>query len=288
MALDINAIKAKLKALDEGKPKSRKWKPKDEHIVRCLPLPGEEDIAFIIKWHYGVDGGRPMACPGTWGDDCPFCDLAVRLKSWKDEKGRDKPEHVRKMDWEFFKKVDAGVKHYIPVIIRRKDSTEVDGPFLWETTPKTYSSVLRICANDDWNDDHPEGGSTRVVTSLVHGLDLVVRLKKAGQDGNKTSFDLTEVEERKKFSPVFKDSDGGVQRATGLLAKVPVQSDIAKEVTTAEAQRVFDTWHASLSSDPAPAADGGVDYGTNGAETPASGGASVDETVARLEAMLKQ
>ena len=99
---------------------------------------------------------------------------------------------------------------------------------------------------------------------------------------------LTEVEERKKFSPVFKDADGGYQRAAGLLSKLPSEGDITKRVTTDEAQRVFDAWQGSLSSEPAPASDAGVDYGTNGAEVPATGGGGVDETVARLEAMLRQ
>ena len=49
MAMDLNALKAKLKTLEEGKPKSKKWKPKDEHIVRCLQLEGEEDLALIVK-----------------------------------------------------------------------------------------------------------------------------------------------------------------------------------------------------------------------------------------------
>lgn len=291
MAFDINAIRAKLKGLEEGKPKSKRWKPKGEDSIRCLPLPGEDDIAFIVKWHYGMDAGRQMACPSTWGDECPFCDLAVRLKSWKDEKGRDKPESQRKMDWEFFKKVDAAVKHYIPIVVRKKDSTEVEGPLLWELTPKTYQAVLKILSNDDWNDDHPEGGALRVLTSLTHGLDLVVKLKKAGQDGNKTSYDLTEVEERKKFSPLFKPADGGEQAARALLAKIPTEADIAKRVTTEDAEKVFAAWQASLSDpkdDGASGSDSGVEYSSNSAEKAATGGAGVDETVARLEAMLKQ
>lgn len=289
MAFDINAIRNKLKSMEEGRPKSRRWKPKDEHTVRALPIPGEEDLALVLKWHYGVDGGRPMACPGTWDEDCPFCDLARRLKSWKDEKGRDKPEHVRKMDWEWFKKVDAAVKHYVPVVVRKKDSADVEGPFLWELTPTTYQALLKICANDDWNDDHPEGGGLRVLTSLGHGLDLVVVLKKPGEKGNAKPFPLTEVEERKKFSPVFKAADGGEQRARGLLERIPDISEIAKPVSTEEAERVFATWQSSMAEGGASesgSGDSGVEYGSGGSERPAQGGDGVDETVAKLEAML--
>lgn len=290
MAFDINAIRAKLKILEEGKPKSRRWKPQDEHTVRCLPLPGEEDISLVLKWHYGVDGDRQMACPSTWGEDCPFCDLAKSLKSWKDEKGRDKPEHVRKMDWEFFKKIDAAVKHYIPIVVRKKDSADVEGPFLWELTPTTYQAVLKILAKDDYNDDHPEGGGLRILTSLMHGLDLTVILKKPGEKGNAKPFPLTEIDERRKFTPLFKAADGGEARARTLLEKIPNIGEIAKQVNTAEAEKVFATYSASLSGKKdEPASSGvGVEYPTNSGEQPASDGAGVDETVARLEAMLKQ
>jgi hypothetical protein len=290
MAFDISAIRAKLKNLEEGKPKSKRWKPKDEHTIRCLPLSGEEDIALILKWHYGVDADRPMACPSTWDHECPFCDLARRLKSWKDEKGRDKPEHLRKMDWECFKKVDAAVKHYIPIVVRKKESTDVEGPFLWELTPTTYQAVLKICANDDWNDDHPEGGGLRVLTSLVHGLDLVVVLKKPGEKGNAKPFPLTEVEERKKFSPIFKSGDGGEQRARGLLDRIPNISEIARPVTTEEAEKVFAAWEASMSEGGSESSrSDGTEYGggkPTGGERPAQSGGDVDETVAKLEAML--
>ena len=281
--MDLAALKAKLKQLEEGKPKSKKWKPKDEHTVRCLPLEGEEDLAFVIKWHYGVDNGRQMACPSTWGDECPFCDLSKYLRSWKDENGKDKPEAVRKNDWEWSKKVEAAVKHYIPMVERKKDSTDLLGPFLWEMTPKTYTAVFKICCNDDWNEDHPDGGGLRVLTSLEHGLDLVVTLKKKGEKGNTTSFDLTEVEERKKFSPVIK---GDLARAKELLTKIPTMADIAKPVTTEEAEKVFSAWKASMDSSPPDTKDAGVEHGSNSGETVAKGGKNVDETVAKLEAML--
>jgi hypothetical protein len=282
--MDLAALKAKLKALEEGKPKSKKWKPKDEHIVRCLPLEGEEDLAFVIKWHYGVDNGRQMACPSTWGDECPFCDLSKYLRSWKDENGKDKPEAVRKKDWEWSKQLEAAVKYYIPMVERKKDSTDLLGPFLWEMTPKTYTAVFKICCNDDWNEDHPDGGGLRVLTSLEHGLDLVVTFKKKGEKGNTTSFDITDVEERKKFSPLIK---GDPAKAKELLTKIPTMSDITKQVSTEEADKVFAAWKASMNNEPADTKDAGIEHGANNGETVAKGGKSVDETIAKLEAMLK-
>ncbi len=279
--MDINEIKARLKGMEDGKSKSARWKPKDEHICRLLPLPGEEDLSFIIKWHYGVDGGRQMYCPSTHGDECPFCDLAKFLKSWKDENGKDKTEAMRKHDWEWFKKVDAAVKHYTPIVIRKKDSTDVEGPFLWEYTPKTYTSLFKICANDDWNDEHPDGGGLRVLTSLTHGLDLIISLKKKGEKGNTTSFDLTDVEERKKFSAIYK---GDVKQAQALLEKIPHADQIGKPITTAEAEKVFKTWQSAMSTAPADTKEPGVEYGSG--EKALTGGKSVDEVTAQLEKLL--
>lgn len=282
MALDLNALKAKLKAMEEGKPKSRKWKPRDEHIARCLPLEGEEDLAFVIKWHYGVDNGRQMACPTTWGDSCPFCELAAYLKSWKDDKGKDKPEAVRKKDWEWFKKVDAAVKHYVPMVERLKNSDKLDGPFLWEMTPKTYQSLFKIACDDERNADHQDGGGLRVLTSLEHGTDVTVTLKKKGEKGNTTSFDLTEVSGRLKTSPLIK---GDLPAAKALLARIPTMNDIAKPVSTEEAEKVFAAWKGSMDTTTPDTADAGVEHG-NSAETVAKGGDAVNETVAKLQQML--
>jgi len=287
--MNIEQIRAKLKGLEEGKPKSKRWKPKDEHTVRCLPLPNDEDIAFVIKWHYGVDAGKQMYCPSTDGNDCAFCDLAKFLKSWKDEKGRDKDEATRKRDWDFFKKIDAAVKHYIPVVVRKKDAAgklldEVEGPYLWELTPKTYQAVLKVCVDDDYNDGHPDGGGYKVLTSLMHGLDLVVSLKKANTPGNATSYDLTSVDERKKFTAVFKGDEGA---AKALLTKIPTASEIGKPVSTEEAEIIFKKWQGSMEETTDVAKDtAGVEYGSNSIETVASGGNDVDVTVAKLEAML--
>jgi len=280
--MKIEEIRAKLKSMESGRPRNSKWKPKDKHTVRLLPLPDAEDLAFVVKWHYGVDGNRPLACPTTWGDDCIFCEFGKTLRSWKNEKGVDKTEGERKRDWELFKKVEAAVKHYAPVVVRKPDSAEVEGPFLWEMTPKSYKALLSICAHDDWNEDHPEGGVLKILTSLKHGLDVDVELKKKGEKGNTTNFDLTEIGERKKFSWLVKND---LAASEALVAKQPVMADIAKPVSAEEAEKVFNTWSASMQTE-APSASEGVEHATNGAEHPASGGASVDETVARLEALL--
>lgn len=284
--MDINTLRAKVKQLEEGKPKSKKWKPKDKHTVRLLPIPEGDDIAFVIKWHYGVDGNRAMACPDTWGDQCDFCDLTTELRSWKGPDGKDKSEADRKKDWEWVKKIGAATKHYSPMVERteKNGTSELQGPFLWEMTPKSYTALLKVCALEDYNEDHPEGGALKVLTSTKHGLDLVVELKKAGEKGNQTSYDLTEITERRKGSLLTKDGDKAVAE---ILAKVPKLEDIASPVTSEQASKVFKAWKASLSKEPAEGGDTGVEYNdsANGEEQ-TKGGADVDATVAKLESLL--
>ena len=284
--MNLDAIRAKLKVLEEGKTKSRRWKPSDEHTVRVLPLPDEEDLSMTVKWHYGVDQGRQMYCPSTHGDNCAFCDLAQFLRSWKDENGKDKTEATRKRDWDIFKKVEAAVKHYVPVVVRKKNSDDVEGPYLWEMTPKTYTALFKICANDERNDDHPDGGGLRVLTSLMHGVDLVVNLKKKGEKGNQTSYDLTEVEPRMKTSAIFK---GDKKSAEELLKKIPNLSEIAKVVTTDEAQKVFSVWEGSVSGADTGNNEPGVEHGRDAnAEQVQTGGLDTNATISKLEALLNK
>lgn len=279
--MNLEAIKAKLKQLEEGKPKSKKWKPKDEHTVRVLPLLGkdsEDDIAYTVKWHYGVDSGKPMYCPTSHGDDCEFCDLVSFLRAWKDENGKSKSETVKQRDWETSKKLEAAVKHYVPIVVRKKDSTEVEGPYLWEISPKTYKELIKVCVSPDRNEDHPDGGGYKVLTSLMHGVDLTVTLKKKGEKGNQTSYDLTEVEPRLKTSAVVKGDEAASRE---IASKVPGIDDVAKKISSSEAAKVFASWHSTMSDSAADTKDSGVEYNP-GTEKVASGGLNVEDALQNL------
>jgi hypothetical protein len=289
MPLDINALRAKLKGMEEGKPKSKKWKPKDEHIVRCLPLPGDpDDIALVLKWHYGMADGRQMYCPTTHGESCPFCDFAQTLRGWKDDDGNDKTDAARKADWEWFKKLDAAVKHYIPVIVRKEKDGEYEGPYLWELTPKTHTSVFKVVCDDERNDGHPAGGGLAILTSLEHGVDLKVELKKAGQKGNTTSYDLTEATARTKMTPVLKGVDKAAIKK--MMDSIPTLADIGTPISTAEANIHFKKWESTFDKD-AVSADAGLEVGgekaaANSSEEVATGGLKTDDVISKLEALM--
>lgn len=282
--MNIEEIKAKLKAAQNGKPTKAIWKPKSKHTVRLLPLPGEADITEVILWHYGVDDGRKMYCPATTGEQCSFCDLAQSLRGWRDADGNEKTEADRARDWEAFKKIQSATKYYAPIVVRKDTEDEYEGPFWWEMTPKVRERLLTICADDDWNAQHKEDGGSRILTSLTQGLDLTVVLKKAGQDGNSTSYDLTEVTERKVFSTFFKSK--GAKAAKEVLESIPDLKGAVQVVTSQQVEKVFASWEAGLSDGGNKAESSGTEHGNPNAEKTLSGGKSVQEVLDKLDSLI--
>ena len=277
--MNVEALRKRLAEMNAGPGKRTIWKPKDEHHVRCMDVPGDESFGREVGYHYGVDGGKKMYCPASHGDECPFCDLAESLRSYRDADGNEKPEAVRKQDFEWFKKIQRAVKHYVPVIVRKDGADEIEGPLWWEMSPRTFQKLIEICCNDDWNEDHPDGGGSKVLTSLTTGLDLVVSLKKAGQKGNKTSYDLTDVEERKKFSALTKSGN-----AKAIVDRIPDFDSVAKRVDTNEAKKIFAEFESNLASGKIEADNGsGVEYPSNSAEK-LDGDTPIDDVIAKLQA----
>lgn len=283
MGLSLDAIRKRVAELEAGPGKKTTWKPKDEHIVRCLESGNEDEFGREVGFHYGVDQGRRMYCPGTDGDDCSFCALADSLRSWRDENGNEKPEAVRKQDFDWFKKIQRAVKHYVPIVVRKDDGGN-EGPLWWEMSPRTYGDLLKICMDDDWNKMHKHGGGSKILTHQDEGLDLVVSLAKAGQKGNKTSFDLTNVKERKMLSPLVKGGD-----AKALLERIPAFSTAVKPMTSEEARKVFAEFEASLTKGAVPTAKESTDVEytvpSHNAER-LEGKESVDDVMAKLQSIV--
>lgn len=280
----VEEIKAKLKALSKGGGGGKIWKPKDNHSVRILPLVGDEyptnELAVSVFWHYGVDAGKKMYCPKNTGDSCSFCDFAESLYSYNDENGKKKSKEQKDEDFQIYKKVNAAEKFYVPIVVRKEKSTEVEGPVWWEMTQKTFQTLLEITINDDWNEDHPDGGGYKILTSLRAGLDLEVSLLPKNSPENKTNFDLTKVQERKKFTELVK---GDLAAAERIVESIPSLREIIRPITGKAAADIFDKFALSQGEDSKPESE--VDY--NG-EKVSEGGNSVDDTVSRLEQMIKK
>lgn len=238
--MNLEALRKRFAELDSKNKKGAKatWKPEGEHNVRLLPWEGnEEDLGKELYWHYSIGKSLKLYCPKNDGNDCAVCDLAEQLRSWNDVNGKEKPKTLREADFQLFRKLQSGPKHYVPVIVRKGDTgDEFDGPFWWEMSPTVYKALFSICLNEDYNDGHADGGGLAILTSIEHGRDIKVKFAKPGENGNATSYNKVTVEERKKTRPLLVDR----KQANSLLEKIPALSDSIKPLSSSEVQKIFD------------------------------------------------
>lgn len=282
--MDLEAIKARLAGLAAGRGGSGKggglgqqWKPKDEHECRLLPYPFADEPFIEMNFHYDIGDSFPILCPRNFSDDCVICDFADDLKSWKDVKtGKDKPEAIRKADFEMFRKLQAKQRYFVWMVERGK---EEEGPKYWSCSFSVYNAFLKICADQDYNDGRKDGGGAAILTSPDAGHDFHVSFQKPGEKGNNKTFHNTEIKERKKPTKLLDDK----KKQAELLAAVPKLESVIQKLSSKEVEIV---WKKFLNSGEKTAENkpGGdttatEKYATNSAEKPPIGGRSVDDAL---------
>lgn len=262
--MDLAAVKARLEQMNnKGKKTLEKlWKPKDEHTVRLLPQHGKDEPFIEMMFHYEIGNNFQLSCPKNYGEDCCICEFADKLRSWKDDEGKDKPEHQRKSDFEIFRKLQSKPKYFVAVVERQKDDSGKEvlaGPFFWSVTQKVYTSLLRICANDDWNEGRDDGGGLNILVSPSSAHDILVSYQPPGKKGNNTSMFLTVVEERKKPTKLHTDQ----KEVKRLLDAVPSIDEVVQRKTSSEVSKIFSSYVNSNISEDAAAAVGKTDVEYN-------------------------
>lgn len=277
--MDINSIKARLQALSNRSKKANDiWKPRDEHAVRLLPYPHGTDPFLELAFHYDI-GEQSVLCPKVnFGNECAICDFCDALKSWKNPDGNDKPERDRKTDWELFKKIQAKVRVFVPMVERGKEG---DGPKFWGVTPNQAVQILEICNDGDrlsevGEDPKNPKNALRVVIDADKAYDLTVKFAKPGEKGNTKSFAQVTIEGKIKATPLLADKKARQE----LISQVKNIREVYPEVTSEEANRIFQKF---VNSGQAEAkAEGGVEYRPNTTETQKTGGRTVDEAFADI------
>lgn len=210
------------------------WKPSDEHNIRCVPQPDGSPAIKELNLHYNINKG-PIVCPKNFGDECSICDFAAKLYSWKDENGNDKPPGTKQKDWEMFRKIQAAPKWYVAVLEREH---EAEGVRYWAMTKRVVDELVKLCTNEDLNADREDGGEEKILTSPTNAYDLHISFKKSANadgKGNLTDYPLTEVEERKKPSPLNKDQ----KEADRILKSVPSIDQAVERVSSKEVHQMF-------------------------------------------------
>lgn len=275
---NINDLKARLASLNRKTSKNTDiWKPKDEHDVRLLDVPGQEPFQELA-WHFNVGEEQQILCPKVnFGDECVICDFAETLKGWKDEKGRDKPEKQRKEDFEVFKKIQAQSKAYMPVVERTDDGKSISAPAWWALTQNQANQVLEVCTDPDRLgacDINPEDSDHALdaVISPKKAFDLHVSFKKPGEKGNSKTFTVVDIKPKYKPSVLT----GNADKDAALVKEVKPLKEVFAKVSSSEVEKIFSKFIGNGTKEAKPA--GGKEYAPKTTEKAAkSGTRTVDE-----------
>jgi hypothetical protein len=279
--MDLNALKEKLQQLNRRTNNSNDiWKPKDEHEVRLIPYPHGPEPFNEIHFHYEVGESPAIVCPKlNFGEDCAVCDFADRLKSWKDKNGRDKPEVLRKSDFETFKKIQAKARVYVPMVERGKES---EGPKFWGVTPNQSLEILQVCADSDrLSELGLDANDTKRALDVIFRTDLAYDLKvsfrKPGEKGNTKSFTQIVITGGIKAKPLSKDK----AQAQELLAAVKNIKDLFPPVSSDDVAKALNRWVSGGRSEESVVAESKPaeqKYKTNSSEDAGKkGGKTIDE-----------
>jgi len=278
--MNLKQIRDRLAGLANKTQKRRDmWKPKDKHVIRCLPYPHGDEPILELGFHYELGAVRSLLCPKhNFGNECAVCNLADKLRSWNDESGADKPEEVRKADFELFKKIQVRERWYIPMIDREDDNPT---PKFYAFGKTIYERLLNMCLNEEMNEIAKKEG-TDVLTDVDSAFDLTVDFKKAMNEdkkGNTKTFPVTVVENKMRPSKLAKSK----KEVEELIAKVPNMSEVYPEVSTEEVNKIFMDFISGGGTD-VKVEDSGTEYKANTAEKPVEGGQSIDDAFKDLAA----
>lgn len=216
MAVDIEAIKAKLKALNSYGSASTTssmnlWYPEvGEYTIRCIPWSDAPDGQPYHEFSFYYFGKYKMLARSQFGHSDPIKECRDKLFSTKKDD-----------DKQLAKKLLAKTRAYILVLVRGKES---EGIKVWSVGKEIHSRLLNFFLDSEIGD----------YTDLNSGFDLKVTVKKLpGKKYNDTAVDVA-----RKPSKAF----GDLTKLEELKKNVPNLRNVYKEKTYEECKRDLDTW----------------------------------------------
>jgi len=145
--MDLNAVKAKLQALNKKTSKTTNlWKPEEgKQTIRILPYKFQPEMPFMeLYFHYGI-GKRSLLSPVTTGGTDPIVEFAQQLKSTGDRE-----------DFMNSLKLTPKMRTYVPVLVRGK---EKEGVKFWGFGKIVYQELLGYAEDPDYaNFEDPMNG----------------------------------------------------------------------------------------------------------------------------------
>lgn len=206
MALNVDAIKARLASLNQkggsgnnSNPKAKEfiWKPSEgKQDIRIVPYQYQPENPFIeLKFHYDFMG-KTYLSPSSFNKADPICELSDRLK-----KNGDKD------DWRIGRDLEPKMRTFVPIIVRGKES---EGVKFWGFGVQVYKQLMAAMSEPDYGD----------ITDLVNGYDIRVEFtKKSGKKSSdgKQEFPETTIMIKPKQKPVI---DTSMPDARAVLEKI--------------------------------------------------------------------
>ena len=214
MALDLNAIRAKLNKLSGGNSRrDTLWRPQEgeEHVVRLISFPDNDGQPFKERWFYYNIGNNPgLLAPHQFGEPDPIQELINELRS-----------DGNKESYELAKKLYPKMRAYAAVIVRGEEDK---GVRLWSFGKMVYQSLLNIMLDEDYGD----------ITDPTDGRDIkVVCTKPPGR-----MYAQTDVRPRGKATSLHKSQ----KEATAWINSIPNLDDMYSCKSYDELGKIVNAW----------------------------------------------
>ena len=214
MALDLNAIRAKLNKLSgNNSRRDSLWRPQEgeEHVVRIVAFPDNDGQPFKERWFYYNIGNNPgLLAPHQFGSPDPIQELINELRS-----------DGNKESYELAKKLYPKMRAYAAVIVRGE---EEKGIRLWSFGKMVYQSLLNIMLDEDYGD----------ITDLTTGRDIkVVCTKPPGR-----MYAVTDVRPRGKSTSLAESQ----KTAKTWIDNIPNLDDIYSCKSYDELGKIVNAW----------------------------------------------
>jgi hypothetical protein len=183
MAIDVNALKARLAALQNPKGAKGDNQPKTlwraavgKHSVRILPSMFDKTNPFKeIYVYYGINN-KTMMSPACYDEKDPIAEFTQKLR-----------KSSNKEDWQLARKMEPKMRVMVPVIVRGEEDK---GVMLWEFGKQVYMELIAIMEDEDVGD----------YTDPISGRDITIETTSPEQNG--TNFNQSKVRVRTKITPL--------------------------------------------------------------------------------------
>ena len=220
MAIDLNAIKAKLNQLQTtGNRRNNLWRPEPgKQIVRIVPYQHDRSNPFReLYFHYDL-GKKNYLSPVTHGKPDPVVEFCEKLKASGNSD-----------EWKLGKKMEPKMRTYVPILVRGQES---EGVKFWGFGKTVYQELLTFIADPDYGD----------IADPASGRDIVVTFKTAEETGK--AFPSTSIMVKPNQTPCTEDKD--VIESVKNQVKI---TELYKELSYEDLTGILEDWLNPSDSD---------------------------------------